>query len=76
MLKTLIVIPMYNWIEYSNNYSKTPTILWQNYKDEPNDNFIDSESFTSTIKITGKTPADDKTKYVEIIVPLKYLSNF
>ena len=35
-----------------------------------------SESFKSKIKITGKTPAAGNTKDVEIIVPLKYLSNF
>ena len=35
-----------------------------------------SESFKSKIKITGKTPAYGNTKDVEIIVPLKYLSNF
>ena len=28
------------------------------------------------MKITGNTPADGNTKGVEIIVPLKYLSNF
>ena len=33
-----IVMPMYNSIEYSNNYSKTSGSLWQYYKDEPNDN--------------------------------------
>ena len=35
-----------------------------------------SESFKSKIIITRKTPADGKTKDVEIVVPLKYLSNF
>ena len=30
----------------------------------------------SKVKITGKTPADGNTKDVEIIVPLRYLSNF
>ena len=35
-----------------------------------------SESFKSKIKITGKSPAAGNTKDVEIIVPLKYLSNF
>ena len=35
-----------------------------------------SESFKSKMKITGKTPADGNTKDVEIIVSLKYLSNF
>ena len=69
-------MPMYNLIEYSDNYSKTSRILWQYYKDEPNDNLTDSESFKSKIKITGNTPADGNTKNVEIMVPLKYLSNF
>ena len=36
-----IVMPMYNLIEYSDNYSKTPGSLWQYYKDEPNDNKAD-----------------------------------
>ena len=42
----------------------------------PNDNLTDSESFKSKVKITGNTPAAGNTKDVEIIVPLKYLSNF
>ena len=71
-----IVMPMYNLIEYSDNYSKTSGSLWQYYKDDPNDNIIQSESFKYKIKITGKTPATGITKDVEIIVPLKYLSNF
>ena len=73
---TNIVMPMYNLIEYSDNYSKTSGSLWQYCKDEPSDNLADSESFKSKVKITGKTPADRNTKNVEIIVPLKYLSNF
>ena len=36
----------------------------------------DSESYKSKIEITGKTPNNGNTKDVEIIVPLKYLSNF
>ena len=35
-----------------------------------------SQSFKSKIKITGKTPADGNMKDVEVMVPLKYLSNF
>ena len=69
-------MPMYNLIEYSDNYSKTSGSLWQYYKDEPNDNLADSESFKSKVKITGSTPAGGNTKDVKIIVPLKYLSNF
>ena len=35
-------MPMYNLIEYSDNYSKTSGSLWQYYKDEPNNNLTDS----------------------------------
>ena len=62
-------MPMYNLIESSNNYSKTSGSLWQFYRDKPNDNLTDSESFKSKIKITGKTPNNGNTKDVEIIVP-------
>ena len=71
-----IVMSMYNLIEYSDNYSTTSGSLWQYYKDEPDNNLADSESFKSKVKLTGKTPADLNTNNVEIIVPLKYLSNF
>ena len=66
-----IVMPMYNLIEYSDNYSKTSASLWQYYRDEPSDNLADSESFKSKIKMTGKTPTADNEKDVEIMVPLK-----
>ena len=48
----------------------------QYYKDDPNDNIENSESFKSKVKITGETPDDGNTKDVEIIVPLKCLRNF
>ena len=68
---TDIVMPMYNLIEYSENYSKTSGSLWKYYKDVHNDNLADSESFKYKVKIIGKTPGDDNTKDVEIMVPLK-----
>ena len=71
-----ILMPMYNLIEYSDNYVKTSGSSWQYFRDEPDDNLEDSESFKSKIKITGKTPDDDNEKDVEIAIPLKYLSNF
>ena len=71
-----VLMPMYNLIEYSDNYSKTSASLWQYQRDEPNNNLTDSESFESKIKITGNTPADGNRKDVEIAVSLKYLSNF
>ena len=44
-----IVMPMYNLIEYSNNYAKTTGSLWQYFRDEPvaDDDIEDSESFKS-----------------------------
>ena len=71
-------MPMYNVIEYSDNYAKTTGTLWQYFRDEPvaDDDIEDCESFKSKKKITGKTPNNDNKKDVEIMVPLKYLSNF
>ena len=82
-----IVMPMYNLIEYSDNYAKTTGSLWQYCKDIParNANANDviteftegnlTDSFNFKLKITGKT-GNGGTKDVEIMVPLKYLSNF
>ena len=76
-------MPMYNLIEYSDNYSKTPGSLWQYCKDIPavdNDNAIvnftdnnPTDSFNFKVKMTGQT-GDDGTKNFEIIVPLSYIS--
>ena len=80
-----IVMPMYNLIEYSDDYAKTTGSLWQYCKDIPardaNDEITEfrrnntTDAFKFKAKITGQT-GDDGTKDVEIIVPLKYLSNF
>ena len=71
-----IVMPLYNLIEYSDNYAKTTGSLWQYFRDESDDDIEDSESFKSKIKMTGKTPAAGNVKDVEIMIPLKSLSNF
>ena len=71
-----IVMPMYDLIKYSDNYSKTSGSIWQNYRDEPNNNLTDFALFKSKMKITGDTPADGNIKDAEIIVPFKYFSNF
>ena len=41
---------MYNLIEYTNNYSKASGSLWKYYKDDPNDNITQFESFKSKTK--------------------------
>ena len=74
-----IVMPMHNLIQYSDNYAKTTGGLWQYFRDESaddDDDIEDSKSFKYKTKITGKTPNDDNEKDIEIMVPLKYLSNF
>ena len=71
-----IVMSMYSLTEYSDNYVKTSGSVWQYFRDESNDNLADSESFKFKIKITGKAPNNDNEKDVEIMVSLKYLSNF
>ena len=83
---------MYNLIEYSDNYSKTSGSLWQYWKDIPavdnNGAIVDfkganaTDSFNFWTKITGQTAADNKNGNiagsvdVELMVPLKYPSNF
>ena len=55
-----IVMPMCNLIEYSDNYSKTSGSLCQYYKDDPNYNIENSESFKYKIKLTGKMVIQQK----------------
>ena len=77
---------MYNLIEYSDAYSKTSGSLWKYYRDESalnaNNEIIDfpasnnnGASFIFNQKIAGQ-PGNGGTKNVEIMVPLKYLSDF
>ena len=79
-------MPMYNLIDYSDSYSKISGRLWQFYGDEPplGDNNVitdfpannnNSNSFKFKQKITGETN-NNWAKDVEIVVSLKYLSNF
>ena len=61
-----IVMPMYNLLEYSKNYTKTIGSLYNYYRDELSDdddnnnnflnnNVVNSETFKYKNKITGKT---------------------
>ena len=65
-------MPIYNSIEYYNNYLKMYGSLWQYYKDEAGEDMENSKSFSSKVKITGKTLVDGNKKDVEIIESLKY----
>ena len=79
-------MPMYNLIEYCDIYSKTSQSLSQYYRDEPvldgNNNITDfladnnnSISFKFKEELTGQT-GNNGRRDVEMMVPLKYLSNF
>ena len=78
-----IAMPMYNLIEYSDNYSDTSGSLWQFKRDEIEgdvDLTVDNSSFFKyKSNFIGDTVADGanrKKEGVKIAVPLKYLSNF
>ena len=78
-------MPLYNLPEHTSAYEKTSGSLWQYCKDisavDNNNaivNFTENnltDSFNFKVKMTGQT-GDDGTKNIEIMVPLKYLSNF
>ena len=65
-----VVMPMYNLIEYSNNYSKA-SILQRYYMDDPNDNIVNSKSVRFTVNVTKKPLDAGNTKDAKIAVLLK-----
>ena len=77
-------MPMYNLIEYRDNYSKILGSLWQYCNDIPvvnnSGNIVENiAKFIPLIlkqKVTGQTGDNGRIYNVEIMVPLKYLSNF
>ena len=76
-----IIMPMYNLIEYSDNYSDTSGSLWQFKRDEiinnadvTNDN--NASSFKYKAGIIDNTENNGTKSAVKIDVPLKCLSNF
>ena len=76
-------MPMYNLIEYSDNYSDTSGSKWQFKWDEFNVNdintvLIDSNALSLKCKasIISFIGVNGRQNGVKIAVPLKYLSNF
>ena len=77
---------MYNLTEYSDNYIKTSGSLWPYCKEIPavnnNGNIVDfnganaTDSFDFKTKITRQTNNNGRIDDVEIMVPLRHLSNF
>ena len=81
-----MVTPMYNLIEYSDNFSKTSGSLRKYCKDIPavddNNNIVEfngtntADSFNFKAEVTGQTGNNGRIDNAEIMVQLKYLSNF
>ena len=79
-----IIMPMYNLIEYSDNYQDSSATLYQYKRDEPPANLINnltqvnSKSFNYKIKLLGNPvhAGGIARRNVKIVVPLKHLSSF
>ena len=79
-----IVMPMYNLIEYSDNYQDLSATLYQYKRDEPQDDLANNlatnalSSFKYKVNLLGDPNVVDNVarRDVKIVVPLKYLSNF
>ena len=76
-----ITVPMYNLIEYSDNYSDTSGSLWSFERDDVDNNAnVTNDNNAPPFKYKASGIGDTKNngtkKGVKIAVPLKYLSNF
>ena len=80
-----ITMPMYDLIEYSDNYQDSPATLYQYKRDEPpeNDAVADltddnSSSFKYKVSLLGNPVAANNIarRNVKVVVQLKYLRNF
>ena len=84
-------MPMWNLLEYSDNYSMTSGSLWNYYRDAVNDSANENndannfrindnkttiKSFACKTKLIGSTPNNVNTLDAKVVVPLKYLNNF
>ena len=67
-----IVMPMYNLLEYSDNYEDTTGSLYQFKRDEPPNNNGAVTAETSSLKYKSI----DDVNGIKLVVPLKYISNF
>ena len=83
------VMPIYNFLDYSNNHEKKTGSLWNYYRDQPKYDAVgngnakmaisltDSKSFNYETIITGELNAgENRNNDIKIIVPSKHLNNF
>ena len=80
-----IKMPLYNLIEYSDNYQDSSATLYQYKRDEPPEDDAVAEltadnlsSFKYKVSLLGNPVLDGNItkRIVKVVVPLKYLSNF
>ena len=74
-----IVMPMYNLLEYSDNYQDSTGILYQFKRDEPPNDNEDVANNTSSLVYKSKLikgTDDNNVNNVKLVVPLKYVRNF
>ena len=74
-----IVMPMYNLLEYSDNYQDSTGSLYQFKRDEPPDDNANVANDTTSWVYKSKlisTTDDNNVNNVKLVVPLKYVSNF
>ena len=73
-----IVMPMYNLLEYSDNYQDSVGSLYQFKRDEPPDDNANVGNNTTSLVYKSKLikGTDDNTvNNIKLVVPLKYVSN-
>ena len=74
-----IVMPMYNLLEYSDNYQDSTGSLFQFKRDEPPDDNANVANNTTSLVHKSKLisgTVDNNVNNVKLVVPLKYVSNF
>ena len=79
-----IVMPIYNLIEYSDNYQDSSATLYQYKRDEPPDALANnltrdnSNSFKYKVELLGDPvhTGGIARKNIKVVAPLKYLCNF
>ena len=74
-----IVMPIYNLLEYSDNYENSTGSLYQFKRDEPPDDNANVGNATSSLVYKSKLikgTDNSNISNVKLVVPLKYVSNF
>ena len=71
-----IVMPMYNLLEYSDNYQNSTGSLCPFKRDEPPDDNANAGNATTSLVYKSKLIKGTDDDNVKLVVPLKYVSKF